>query len=541
MEESNLREKKKEKDWACLFLSLIPTFGFFSLLFMAKKSGRAVYRRYGIIYAVMNAIAVITIVVIHYANNTYIDSEMNYMGMFSLAMRITVWPLPYPTYFISGPILTRIIYAIRFVMIYYKLALYFLLIVHTVILARGYLKYMSSVVRPREQLLSTEEIPAEFRRKNNLWILWSVCPPVAPSSIIYLGKKTKKRGAVVCGYVLTAITALTWVLLFLFNKDTTYYSMRNDTFVALEILLVWASVCIIVVCLLTSMLMKDDVLKSAYDQYKKDIKTHPHIEDKSWRAATGRWLPFSFIPVVGASSLIRVGTVTGKRNITRRGIFLQILSIAVIILYSVLASFYRFRINGIDLLENRALINAFIWPITGLTAFIATLYYRDIMIANAERLGNYKSEIDRELELNKAWNKRMIDAGSQADKAVAPIRESRDSSGQIINQNKEAVNKQSTHQGEGVIDINTCSEAELANLPGVTLPMAKQAVEYRESVGRFTSVDHFIKQFNIKPHFAVRILDMAEATLTTEARDDKNSNAEAPKQKEPNGIRRIDF
>ena len=178
-----------------------------------------------------------------------------------------------------------------------------------------------------------------------------------------------------------------------------------------------------------------------------------------------------------------------------------------IILYSVLASFYRFRINGIDLLENRALINAFIWPITGLTAFIATLYYRDIMIANAERLGNYKSEIDREIELNKAWNKRMIDAGSQADKAVAPIRESRDSSGQIINQNKEAVNKQSTHQGEGVIDINTCSEAELANLPGVTLPMAKQAVEYRESVGRFTSVDHFIKQFNIKPHFAVRILD----------------------------------
>jgi|GEM_PF-2073691 len=57
----------------------------------------------------------------------------------------------------------------------------------------------------------------------------------------------------------------------------------------------------------------------------------------------------------------------------------------------------------------------------------------------------------------------------------------------------------------GAIDINSCNESELADLPGVGLILAKKALKLRNDNNGFTSVDEFIQKLSIKPHYAEKL------------------------------------
>lgn len=57
------------------------------------------------------------------------------------------------------------------------------------------------------------------------------------------------------------------------------------------------------------------------------------------------------------------------------------------------------------------------------------------------------------------------------------------------------------------IDINSCSIETLSELPGVTLILAKKAVNYRKNNNGFASVEEFYKVTNLKPHFIAKISD----------------------------------
>lgn len=70
-----------------------------------------------------------------------------------------------------------------------------------------------------------------------------------------------------------------------------------------------------------------------------------------------------------------------------------------------------------------------------------------------------------------------------------------------------------------VIDINTCTQAQLQELPGISLVQAKRAMEYRAQHGGFRSVDEFVEELKIKPHFAVQILPRITAGPLAPAED----------------------
>lgn len=55
------------------------------------------------------------------------------------------------------------------------------------------------------------------------------------------------------------------------------------------------------------------------------------------------------------------------------------------------------------------------------------------------------------------------------------------------------------------LDINTCSELELINLPGFTAEMAKRVVNYREMFHGFLSLDEFYDVAQLKPHLIVHV------------------------------------
>ncbi|ONK22684.1 hypothetical protein BLX87_15035 [Bacillus sp. VT-16-64] len=56
-----------------------------------------------------------------------------------------------------------------------------------------------------------------------------------------------------------------------------------------------------------------------------------------------------------------------------------------------------------------------------------------------------------------------------------------------------------------LIDINTASEDEIAEVPGIGALFAKKVVEARSGSNGFTSFDHFVEVLAIKPHLAEKM------------------------------------
>lgn len=58
-----------------------------------------------------------------------------------------------------------------------------------------------------------------------------------------------------------------------------------------------------------------------------------------------------------------------------------------------------------------------------------------------------------------------------------------------------------------IIDINTCTEKDLASLPGVSIVAAKKAISYRDKNNGFSSEQEFYKVAGIQLHFVKQIKD----------------------------------
>ncbi|MBR3439204.1 MAG: helix-hairpin-helix domain-containing protein [Clostridia bacterium] len=61
--------------------------------------------------------------------------------------------------------------------------------------------------------------------------------------------------------------------------------------------------------------------------------------------------------------------------------------------------------------------------------------------------------------------------------------------------------------GLSKIDINNCSEEELSKLPGVSLSLAKKAIQYRNKNGGYNSADELFQLLELKPHFVAQLRD----------------------------------
>lgn len=80
------------------------------------------------------------------------------------------------------------------------------------------------------------------------------------------------------------------------------------------------------------------------------------------------------------------------------------------------------------------------------------------------------------------------------------------------------------------VDINNCSEAEMTNLPGVSIIMAKKAIKVRIETGGFDSLEDFYKLLNIQPNMQQQLNDIVYLGKKSESSANKRSSE-----------RRIDF
>ncbi|NRT91985.1 ComEA family DNA-binding protein [Clostridium beijerinckii] len=80
-----------------------------------------------------------------------------------------------------------------------------------------------------------------------------------------------------------------------------------------------------------------------------------------------------------------------------------------------------------------------------------------------------------------------------------------------------------TSRTEKLLDVNSCTEDELLQLPGVGIIEAKKAINFRNN-NEFNSVDEFIQVLNIKPHFTEKIRSMLICNQTKKNESTNNSN-----------------
>lgn len=87
----------------------------------------------------------------------------------------------------------------------------------------------------------------------------------------------------------------------------------------------------------------------------------------------------------------------------------------------------------------------------------------------------------------------------------------------IVHHNKEVSNV-STDIVDGILNVNSATEAEIEALPLVNIVDAKKIISYRSTNGEFKDIDEFFAAFNAKPHVIVKLQDLVtvEQSITLE-------------------------
>ena len=143
-------------------------------------------------------------------------------------------------------------------------------------------------------------------------------------------------------------------------------------------------------------------------------------------------------------------------------------------------------------------------------------------------LQGYRSEFDRDLDMQTRIQARKLELPTEPAAVVPqpepakpePVKPEPVKPEPVIPQTvapKTAVSTRVEIPSDIHVDINHCTQAELMQLPGISVVLAKQAMEYRAANGGFRSVEEFVEKLHIKPHFAVQIFNMATVSPNTPA------------------------
>lgn len=94
-----------------------------------------------------------------------------------------------------------------------------------------------------------------------------------------------------------------------------------------------------------------------------------------------------------------------------------------------------------------------------------------------------------------------------------------------------------------IVDINSCSESDLVELPGISVVLAKKAITYREEHQGFRLVEEFFTVLEIKPHFMVQLKDRIKCGEYRNhgAKVVTDKTMERSAQPTPSGGRKLDF
>ncbi len=536
---------QKDKGWgfkesACTLLSLIPVLGFFSFIYMYHRTGRKQYRKLAILYGAFHC-----------------------LGFFSFQIWAWIEFDKYTNVFRVVSYLCEIIFQGRlefFIELYSVPLLYLLVYVacicHTMALRKGYLRYMREVVSLDSQ--KTECLADRgWRRRNQGWMVFGFAPLFGGLALCFAGRKMGRKLISHLGKLHIALSVFLFLLMqwfyslgntfseaFRYLFDTLLYSgdkkLAFDGFTRIDrtsaacgIILVF----LFIACILLTFLYRRDYFVGAARQWETDIAKYPSYGDIKWRRKQSGWQVWTFIPVVGGVGLIQGGRLSRNKKATQSGIFLLVLNGLLFLLFLIIGivfnniatAFYNAGMANPIAAIGRFLSNHSLVPLFAILWLVSVyegcLYRHEILLSRAEILGKYNDDLEIEISLQKRYRSR----GVQQSVSIPPIKPKKASVPKPQKDKLGSVSADVSLQEPLAlkIDINSCTQAELTTLPGITLSDAQRAIQYREDHHGFRSVDEFIDALSIQPHLAVQIFKMAEVVELLEEKKE-NPSSEVP-------------
>lgn len=219
-----------------------------------------------------------------------------------------------------------------------------------------------------------------------------------------------------------------------------------------------------------------------------------------WELLNSWWMFLAFIPYFGCLSILYIGNKVRKKLWTIIG--LSLLTINTILLVAAASSSLKNTVWG-AMGHNLGIL---MW---GIGIGLSFIYRKEFLI----RLDMLQKANIRQVE-NDNLRDRVAEELLQKGIAVNSPG-SRETKETMDAEKEEYLNMdniiQSGHNeshalgDEKPIDINLCSIESLSELPGITMILAKKAIDYRKENNGFTSVEEFYKVIELKPHFIAQI------------------------------------
>lgn len=208
---------------------------------------------------------------------------------------------------------------------------------------------------------------------------------------------------------------------------------------------------------------------------------------KKWELRNSLWIIWSFTLILGCIGFFWIGGRTGKRKWIVSGVIYLIINFGLIYVIAPLKSINTIYSN----------IATVIFCLGWFAAIVQSFMSRKEYLIRREAV------ID------------LMD--STRDSYRNEIREDYfGKSEQPLNSSPLPISPKNTampQAGVQKVNLNICSEQDLANLPGVGIALAKRAIEIREQTGGFASVQDFNQRLGLMPHFTVQIENLAFVTL----------------------------
>lgn len=453
----------------CMLWALVPGFGWFGLMFMGKKSRRRQLTRIGTVYGVFSLAGLVmaslspTLQYLAWSANRSVTALSNLAGDLE---QIGIWLF----------VLTWVV-----------------CLIHTAVCSRQYYQYLA-LNRGQEQ---PHPLMARFSwwLGRQLWLAWCFFPWTGGLSLCYAGHrmgdpKLSRWGRISIGvslgfYLLTTAASL-----------YSYTWNRYLTEVAVVV-----SVLVAMLTLLEALLIREDYLHFRAEEWERDLEKYPQLSKRSWRRSNSLWQLWTCLPYLGGIGVILAGRKCRDRKLSRTGFVFMILSVLAMLFPSVMDIRFGGLAYGFSY-EIRQLITLttdWLLPLLWICIFYYGTRIRwDVLRGRAKSLMGYESEFQRDADLRSRFR--------QAEEPRESVRETAE-------ERKEPVTRLDIPQVTAAetdtprLNVNTCTQEQLLQLPGMGIIQAKKAMAHREANGGFRDADEFIDVTQLKPHFAVQVLD----------------------------------
>ena len=477
----------KDKKWLlknglCVLWSAVPVFGWFSLVFMGKRSGRKQLTALGGIYGIASLLGIFLV---------SISSVLSYLAW---SVNNSVSPL------------SRVAGSLQDIGLYVLIGVWVICLIHTIMSAKQYYQYLA---------LKTLSAPAlsdlvsdrKWRASQLRWMAWCWIPVVGGLGLSFAGKRMDNRKLKRSGWILTAASAAIWLISKILSQH--FYAWKRYVQDLVAVLLLTVAVLV----LLTAFLIREDYLRSWAQTWERDLRQRAVLKDRRWCRRNSSWQLWTILPGVGGIGIILAGKTARNRKILGTGVGLMACNILLLLAAASLDP----RVGGLLYIANYQLRTSLqtIQNVMHLILWVGIFYYGtlirwDVLKARSKKLQGYASEFQRDLDL---YNRKIQAASaSSQEETKAPETIPRE---ETVHTASVAEKAAETKTSAGRIDINTCSLEEMLTLPGVGIVQAKNAMAHREQQGNFRDVEEFVHLLGIKPHFAVKVFELAEVSRHT--------------------------